>query len=72
MLPKHGNAKTGDVIKRFMKQVQPEYPQKVSVEYKREGEGLHNAIPMPMADVFPDPIQLAQANVHADVIPMQS
>ena len=56
MLPKHGNAKTGDVIKRFMKQVQPEYPQKVSVEYKREGEGLHNAIPMPMADVFPDPI----------------
>merc|ERR1712195_418702 len=44
LLPKQEQHKTGDLIKKFMSRLQPEYPQKVSVEYKREGEGLHNAI----------------------------
>jgi len=89
LLPKEDktNKRQVDLVERFMSRMQPEYPDKISVEYKREGEGLHNAIPMPHnadvlhnvipmplnADVHHSPIELgSMANVLADVVPLMS
>ena len=42
------------IVTNFLQQIQPSYPEKLSVEYKREGE---EAIPLKMADKY-DPIPL--------------
>ena len=54
------------MIEKFMMQLQPEYPNKISVTYKREGENISNAIPMEMDKG--EPIALGQADVYATPI----
>ena len=53
------------LVEGFLQKIQPEYPNKISVEYKREGE---QAIAMGMADVYNEAIELGQADVHSEPI----
>ena len=46
------------VVNDFLKQIQPSYPEKLSVEYKREGQ---EAIPLKMADKYDSSIPLEAA-----------
>ena len=43
------------IVDDFLKSIQPDYPTKLQVEYKREGD---NAIPLGMGSVYKDPIAL--------------
>ena len=43
------------IIFDFLKNLQPDYPQKLQVEYKREGD---QAIPLGMANVYPNAIAM--------------
>jgi hypothetical protein len=55
-----------------LKKIQPEYPEKLSVEYMRhQGQG-GDAIPMGMADVYSEAIPMGQADRHPQAIPMPS
>lgn len=49
LLPKQKNPGMERLVEGFMQKIQPDYPDKISVEYLREGE---KAIPMGMADVY--------------------
>ena len=61
-----------DIIYYFMKQIQPEYPKKLGVEYNRMGDAISpTAIPLGMADLMPDPIPMAMADKYPSAIPMQ-
>ncbi len=62
LLPKQSNQKTAIVVEEFLHKIQPEYPKKISVTYEQP------AIPLRQADVFPDPIQLKQADVFDSAI----
>ena len=46
------------IVKEFLQQIQPSYPEKLSVEYKREGQ---EAIPLKMADKYESSIPLEAA-----------
>ena len=46
------------IVKDFLQQIQPSYPEKLSVEYKREGQ---EAIPLKMADKYESSIPLEAA-----------
>ena len=50
-----------NIIGDFLQKIQPEYPEKLSVEYKRQGE---SAIPLAMKDVYPDAIAMKMADKH--------
>merc|ERR1712159_610650 len=67
LLPKQTNQGMEQLVETFLQKIQPEYPNKISVEYLREGE---KAIPMGMADVYNQAIQLGQADVHPNPIPL--
>ena len=58
-----------EIINEFLQQIQPEYPRKLSVEYSK-GEPLGSAIPMKMADLFPEAIPMGMADKYPDPIPM--
>ena len=64
---KHPNPQVKSLTHEFLQKIQPEYPQKLSVEYKREGE----IIPLKMNDKYPDPIPMEMGQKH-DVIPLMS
>jgi len=49
------------LIDDFMSKFQPNYPHKLSVEYKREGE---EAIPLGMQDKYSNAIPLEMGNVY--------
>ena len=55
------------MINEFIQQIQPDYPEKLSVEYTRAG--VSQAIPMPMADVYKEAIPLGMASKYP-TIPM--
>ena len=55
------------IINDFLQQIQPDYPEKMSVEYTRPGQ----AIPMPMGDVYKDAIPLSMAEKYP-TIPMKN
>ena len=44
-----------EIVDNFLKSIQPSYPEKLQVEYKREGD---NAIPLGMGSVYKDAIAL--------------
>ena len=44
-----------EIVDSFLKSIQPSYPEKLQVEYKREGD---NAIPLGMGSVYKDAIAL--------------
>ena len=50
----------------FLKQIQPEYPEKLSVEYKRNND----AIPLKMADKYPFSIAMGMSG--GEPIPLKS
>ena len=54
------------LIGKFLKKIQPEYPEKLHVEYSRQG-----AIPMGMADVYPGAIAMEMGSKNP-VIPLKS
>jgi len=60
------SAPSKHLINDFLQQIQPEYPEKLSVEYTRPGA---QAIPMPMSDVYKDAIPLGMASKYP-TIPM--
>ena len=49
LLPKQKSQGMEQLVETFLQKIQPEYPNKISVEYLREGE---KAIPMGMSDVY--------------------
>lgn len=51
---KHQKPEMQQITTEFLKKIQPEYPEKLSVEYKRAGD----AIPMKMSDKYPFSIPL--------------
>ena len=55
------------IIGDFMKQVQPEYPEKLSVEYNRQGD----AIPMGMKNIFDEAVPMHMADKYPRPIPME-
>ena len=56
------------IIHSFLKKIQPEYPEKLSVEYKRTG----SAIPLSMADKYAESIALAMGDKYQQPILMQA
>ena len=54
------------IVKDFLQQIQPSYPEKLSVEYKREGQ---EAIPLKMADKYESSIPL-EAAVNETIVLM--
>lgn len=54
------------VIHEFLKKIQPDYPEKLSVEYQRTGP----AIPMSMSDAYNSAIPMGMADKYSDPIPM--
>ena len=63
---KQTNKEMKSIIHTFMQKLQPEYPEKLSVDYKREGE----TIPLNMADRIPDPVPMHMADKYMNAIPM--
>ena len=61
---KHREGKQDHLIYQFLQKIQPAYPQKLSVEYKREGDEGTQAIPLGMADVYPEAIPLSSDGVQ--------
>ena len=57
--------RTTMIAENFMKQLQPEYPKKVSVTYHPQ-----SAIPLKQADVISEPIPMGQADVFSSPIEM--
>ena len=63
ILPKQ-NKHTAIIVEDFMQQLQPEYPEKISVTYSnpaiplRQADVLSEAIPLNQADVFDAPIKM--------------
>ena len=79
LLPTHQGKQTAQLIEKFMCSLQPEYPQKISVQYERPGSAAiampmdsGEAIPMRQADVFDKPIPMKQADVFDQPIPMMA
>ena len=56
-----------EITNNFMKQIQPDYPRKLSVEYTRHE---NEAIPLKMADLIPEPIPMPMADKYPDAIPI--
>ena len=50
-----GKQERKKIIGNFLKKIQPDYPEKLSVEYLRQGS---EAIPLGMSDVYPEAIPL--------------
>ena len=63
ILPTKQGSATANVIENFMSSLQPEYPNKISVAYERQGS---DAIPMPMDSG--NPIAMPQADVFEQSI----
>ena len=53
------------IINEFLQQIQPAYPEKLSVEYKREGD---NAIPLKMAEKYSEDIPLEMSKGETIVL----
>ena len=53
------------IINEFLQQIQPAYPEKLSVEYKREGD---NAIPLKMAEKYSEAIPLEMSKGETIVL----
>ena len=67
LLPTNQGNQTGAMIQKFMSNLQPEYPNKISISYERPGADAA-AIPMPMDSG--DPIPMGQADVYSAPIQM--
>lgn len=65
ILPTKQGSATAHSIEKFMSSLQPEYPEKISINYERTGS---DAIPMPMDSG--DPIAMPQADVYEQPIQM--
>ena len=63
---KHQPDENKMLIGKFLKKIQPDYPEKLHVEYSRQG-----AIPMGMADVYPGAIAMEMGSKNP-VIPLKS
>ena len=63
----HQKPEMQQISTEFLKKIQPEYPQKLSVEYSRSGE----AIPLQMGDKYPFSIAMEMNQKHP-IIPLGS
>lgn len=55
ILPKQKNSQMGRLVEDFMLRLQPEYPEKIGVEYKRSGDKV---IPLGMGETLGRPIPM--------------